>query len=322
MDLLRKLIVIHGYAFVFGYVLAVQGGLPVPADPMLLVMGAMAGEGHYMLWKALLVSVCGALIGDWFWYELGRLRGHSIVKLLCRWSLEPDTCVRSTEEAFGRRGARTLLVAKFVPGMSLVSTPLAGMIRMPRLHFFLWDAAGATLWTGSYLAAGFIFHKQVQQLLDVLTRLGHGAAAVVVGALALYFGYKYFQRWRFLRAFRIGRISPQRVLEDIASGAPLTVVDLRHPLEVEREGFKIAGAIVLRPEELRSRALEIPRDQEIILYCSCPNEATSVTVALQLRKAGFNKVRPLEGGFEAWRALNLPIEAVIIEPAQVPASSV
>lgn len=266
--MIRRLLLIHGYAFVFGYVLAVQSGLPIPADPMLLVMGAMVGEGRYSYFLAWPAGIGGALIGDFVWYELGRKRGRSVVRFLCRWTLEPDGCVRATEERFAKGGARSLLLSKFIPGMSLVSVPLAGMIRMPRLVFLMWDAASCALWTGSYLLVGAIFHQQVQAVINALSGLGRWAIVVVAGLLALYLAYKRFDRWRFVRELRTARIEPQEVAKKLRENAPLNIVDLRHPLEVEREGLKILGALVLRPEELRSRSGEIPRDQEIILYCS------------------------------------------------------
>ncbi|MGC2660214.1 MAG: VTT domain-containing protein [Bryobacteraceae bacterium] len=310
--MLRRLLLVHGYSFVFYWVLAVQSGVPVPADPMLLVMGAMVGERRYSYFLAMAAGVCGALIGDFIWYELGRQRGRSVVKFLCRWTLEPDGCVRATEERFARGGARSLLLSKFIPGMSLVSVPLAGMIRMPRRVFLMWDFASSVLWTGTYLLVGAIFHKQVQDVIDALSGLGRWSVVLLAACLALYLGYKKFDRWRFVRELRTARIEPAELAALMQKNTELNIVDLRHPLEVEREGFKIVGALVLRPEDLQSRAGEIPRNQEVILYCSCPNEATSARVALQLRRLGITKVRPLAGGFDAWRQLNLPVEAVVV----------
>ncbi len=268
MILLRYLLFRHGYLFVFAYVFAVQAGMPSPADPMLLVMGAIVGEGHYSLWFTLLTGMSAALLGDLIWYELGRRRGSSILKILCRLSLEPDTCVRKTEDAFGRRGVKTLLFAKFVPGLSLVSVPMAGIIRMPRSRFLLYDVAGCLLWVSAYVFTGLIFRKEVQAVMDLIDKLGRWGGILLVSLLVLYLSFKYLQRWRFLRNFRINRLSPQKLREMLDAGLPLTVVDLRHPLEVEREGLKLAGAVLMRPEELRARAREIPRDQEMILYCT------------------------------------------------------
>jgi membrane protein DedA with SNARE-associated domain len=268
LGFLRSLLLQHGYLFVFGYVLLVQAGLPVPADPMLLIMGAMVGEGRYFAFETVVVGTCGALLGDLIWYELGRQRGNSILRLLCRLTIEPDTCVRKTEDSFSRRGARTLLIAKFVPGLSLVSVPMAGVIRMPRWRFLLFDLAGSVLWVTTYMTIGIVFRRQVQQVIDLIGATGRYAGVFVLTLLALYVGFKYFQRWRFLRAFRTGRISPGALRQLLEGPEPVTVVDLRHPHEVEREGVKLAGALVLRPEDLRARSGEIPKDQEIILYCT------------------------------------------------------
>ncbi len=268
MNFLSSLLIRHGYLFVFSYILLVQAGLPVPADPMLLVMGAMVGDGRYSMALTIFTGIGAALLGDMVWYELGRRRGSSILRLLCRLTLEPDNCVRNAEDSFSKRGARTLLLAKFVPGLSLVSIPMAGVIRMPRWRFLLFDLAGSGLWVTTYLTVGLIFKRQVQTVIDLIANLGRFAGVAVLTALALYLGFRYFQRWRFLHAFEMGRISPQTLNEMLQEQVPVTVIDLRHPHEVEREGVKLAGALVLRPDELRSRSGEIPRDHEIVLYCT------------------------------------------------------
>ena len=265
---IRALLLTHGYVFLFSYILAVQSGLPVPSDPLLLIMGALAGDHLYSLTASLSLALVAALIGDTLWYEIGRVRGRSVLRLLCKLSLEPDTCVRTTESAFEKRGAGTLLFAKFVPGMSLVSMPLCGMTGMPRWRFLLLDAAGTSLWAFAYLFAGFIFHRQVNAVIIFLGLLGRRAGMVVVLLLALYVGFKFLQRWLLIRELRVNRITPEELAELLRSGEKVTVVDLRHPSEIEREGIKLTGALILRPDDLRSRSHEIPRENEIILYCT------------------------------------------------------
>jgi len=264
----RFLLLRHGYAFLFSYILGVSAGLPIPGDPLLLVMGAMVGDGRYSLWKSMLIAVAAALIGDYFWYELGRLRGRSVLRGLCKLSLEPDTCVRKTEVGFAKRGARTLLFVKFIPGMSLVSMPLAGVIRMPRWRFLMADLGGCALWTGAYLPAGRILHREVDSVIARLGLYGRRSGLAALALLALYLVIKYIQRNRFRRELRINRITPDAAMRLIESGHPVTVVDLRHPSEIEKEGVKIAGARILRPEDLRSRSHEIPPQHEVILYCT------------------------------------------------------
>jgi membrane protein DedA with SNARE-associated domain/rhodanese-related sulfurtransferase len=307
---IRYLLLQHGYALLFVYGLVVSLGMPVPVDPLFLLMGAMVGNDRYGFFPSLLAALLPALIGDIFWYQLGRRRGRSILRLLCRLSIEPDTCVRNTEAAFLKRGARALLISKFVPGISLVSVSLAGVSKMPFSRFLLLDTAGCAIWAGTYLLAGRLFYRQVDVVIEWLGLLGRRAGITVLLLIALYIGLKYFQRWRFIRNLRTDRITPEQLRALLESSKQLTIVDLRHPAEVEREGFKIANALVVRPEDLRTRAHEIPLNEEIILYCTCPNEATSAQVALQLKRVGIPRVRPLAGGFEAWRDLGFPMERV------------
>ena len=242
--------------------------MPLPADPLLLIMGALIGSHLYGFWSALVLAATAALIADAIWFELGRTRGRSVLGLLCKFSLEPDTCVRKTESLFARRGAGALLFAKFIPGMGVVAMSLSGMIRMPRLRFLLFDAGGAFLWAFTYLIAGVVFQRQVDAIIVALGLLGRRAGVVVAILIGAYLAFKYFQRWRFFRDVRVNRISPELLGNMLADGRAVTVVDLRHPAEVEREGAKITGALLIRPDELRSRSGEIPRDQEIILYCT------------------------------------------------------
>jgi len=264
----RYLLFRHGYLFLFVYVLAVQIGLPIPADPLFLFMGAMVGDHRYSFLTSLTAALLAGLIGDYFWYQFGRVKGRSVLGLLCKLSLEPDTCVRKTESLFAKRGARTLLFSKFVPGTSLISTALAGVTKMPRWRFLLADAAGCALWVSAYLLLGLIFHHQVDAVVFWLGLFGRRAGVIVISLIALYIGVKYFQRWRFLRELRVNRITPQAARELTDTGQLVTIVDLRHPAEIEREGVKIVGALVLRPDEVHLRSHEIPHDHDIILYCT------------------------------------------------------
>ncbi len=264
----HNLLLHHGYLLLFVYVLIVSVGVPVPVDPLFLLMGAQAGDHRYSLFLSILTAIVPALLGDILWYEIGKQKGRSVLGLLCKLSLEPDTCVRNTESAFSSRGSNALLFSKFVPGMSLASVTLAGISGMPFGRFVLADAAGCTLWASAYLTAGWLFHKQVDSIIGLLGLYGRRAGLVIVSLLALYLAYKYFQRWRFLRNLRINRITPEQVRDLLSAGCGITIVDLRHPAEVERVGIKIPNALVLRPEDLRSRSHEIPREQEIILYCT------------------------------------------------------
>src|SRR5690349_18937126 len=188
----------HGHAVLFVWVLVEQLGVPVPAMPLLLAAGALAGTGHLNFFACLLFAVLGALTSDSVWFQLGRHKGITILRLLCRISLEPDSCVRRTEGIFSRQGARSLLVAKFVPGLGLVTPPLAGVFRMRFRRFLLFDSLGSALWAGAFLGLGYAFAGEIERVAASLASLGSWLLVVVVGALAAYIGYKFVARQRFL----------------------------------------------------------------------------------------------------------------------------
>ena len=245
-----------------------QIGLPIPSFPVLLGMGALAGLGHFSLLTSLLLAIVAALASDSIWYRLGRTRGHSILNLLCRVSLEPDSCVSNTKSLFGRLGARALLVAKFVPGLSTAAAPMAGLTRMRPLKFLAADAAGATLWSAAYLGIGFAFRNQLELAAEQASRMGSWLLIAIACLLAGYIAWKYYQRRRFIRGLRVARVTPEELMKMIESGDDVAVVDLRHELEVEADAIKIPGAIWITLEELETRHEEIPREKDVVLYCS------------------------------------------------------
>lgn len=258
----------HGYALLFGVLFLEQAGLPLPAMPVLLAMGALAGQGKFGFALSLIVAVVACLLADLVWFQLGRARGRSILNLLCKISLEPDTCVRVTEDAFERYGRWTLLIAKFVPGLNTVAPPLAAVSGMP-VRTFLWlDALGSLLYAASFAGLGWIFHKEIARVSDALSDLGNRVFWLLAAALAVYIGIKLLQRSLLIRRFRLARIDPAEVDELMRSGVELAVVDLRHPRELEAVGAKLPGALVFRPDEITKRHHEIPRGREVILYCS------------------------------------------------------
>ena len=255
--------VLHGYFVLFLVVLAEQLGLPIPSIPVLLAMGAMFGGGTYGFLPALALCCLAALSADHVWYLLGA-RGNSVLKLLCRLSLEPDSCVSNTRYWFRRLGAWALVVAKFVPGLSTVAPPLAGLSKMPWWRFVIADGAGAMLWSGVYLGLGFVFRAQLEELGHMLIRLGSSMVLGIILALALWILFKYWQRQRFIRTLRTYRVTPKEVFEKLKDSV---IIDLRLPEEVERTG-KIAGALWFDRRQLEQRHQEIPRDRDVVLYCS------------------------------------------------------
>ena len=258
----------HGYAILFLWMLIEQLGLPIPAIPLLLAAGAMAGTGRLNMGIILLVSAAGSLLADAVWYELGRRRGVQVLQFLCRVSLEPDSCVRRTELTFGRYGVFSLVMAKFVPGLSTVAPPLAGIFGMSLPRFLLFAGLGALVYTGTFAGLGYVFSAQLEVIAEQLPKFGEGLLLVLGVALAVYILAKVWQRRRFLMKLRTDRIEPRELKERLDAGEEIFIIDLRHPLDVEVEPHHIPGAFHLSPDDLEARHPEIPRDREVVLYCT------------------------------------------------------
>jgi membrane protein DedA with SNARE-associated domain len=258
----------HGYVLLFVWVLAEQIGLPLPALPLLLAAGALAGTGRMDLTLALGLAIIAALAGDLVWYYLGRQRGSRVLKLLCRISLEPDSCVRRTESVFVRHGAQALLIAKFVPGLNTAAPALAGIFRMSVPRFIVFDGLGALLWAATFIGLGFIFSDQLERIATYLLRWGSWLGVVLAASLAAYISWKYIQRRRFLHRLRTARITPQELMATLNAGTEVLIVDLRQPLDVAALPQTIPGAVRMAIEELEMRHQEIPRDRDVVLYCS------------------------------------------------------
>jgi membrane protein DedA with SNARE-associated domain len=255
----------HGYAVLFGWVLIEQMGLPIPAAPLLIAAGALARAGKMNLMFAVTLAFIAVILADLFWYALGRYRGARILKLLCRISLEPDSCVRRTENLFVRRGVHSLLIAKFVPGLNTAAPSLAGIFRMPVRRFMIFDSLGAFIWVVTVTSLGLIFSDQLEQ---IALRWGGWLVAVLAGTLAAYVLWKFIQRRRFIRRLRIARITPKELMDKLTAGETISIVDLRQPMDIEAFPQMIPGALRIAMEEIEDRHGEIPRDRDVVLYCS------------------------------------------------------
>ena len=308
MDDVTQFLIRHGGLVLFAVVLAEQVGLPIPAVPVLLAAGALAGAGKMNLALAGLLGVTACLLGDLLWYYLGRRRGAQVLTVLCRISLEPDSCVRRTEDFFVRHGTRSLIWAKFIPGLSTVTPALAGIFGVSVERFMLYNSLGALLWTAAFVMPGYLFSDQLERVAAQAARWGSSLVVLVGGVLALYIVYKYIHRQLLLRELRIARITPDELKQMLDDGQDVMIVDLRRPLDRQASPYSIPGALWMAVEDLEHRHHEIPRDRDVILYCACPNEVTAARMALLLKRNGIVRVRPLAGGVEAWRTLNFPVD--------------
>lgn len=305
----------HIELVVFLTVLAEQAGLPIPAIPLLLAAGALAGDGQANLTILTALAVAACLLGDMLWFELGRHRGRQTLTLLCRIALEPDACVRRTENFFLIHGIRALILAKFIPGLSTLAPALAGLFRIPLGRFLLFNGAGALLWSLCFLVLGYVFSDQIGYVAELSVRFGKTATAIIAVGLGAYLLYKYWHRRRLLRALRVARISATELKQLMEDGHQSVVVDLRGALDHIADPYTIPGALRISAEELEQRHQDIPRDRDVILFCACPNEATAARLALILRRKGITRVRPLAGGIDAWRELAYPLEMVVSKEA-------
>jgi len=256
----------HGYALLFLWVFAEQSAIPLPSVPLLLVAGALIRAGRLNALLATLCCVIASLIADTIWFHLGRRRGRRVLHLLCRVSIEPDSCVRQTENAFLKYGMNSLLGAKFIPGLNAVAAPLAGNSEESYWRFVLYDGAGASIWSATYLALGYLFSEQLEMALAYASRMGSSLLVLVAGVFALWIGWKVIQRRRFIRMLEGARITPEELRDRLNAGEELFIVDLRSRLA--ENGNLIPGAIRISLEDLAARSREIPRDREIILFCS------------------------------------------------------
>ena len=259
----------YGYVILYACVLAEQVGLPVPAVPVLLGMGALAGAGEMSLALALGVVLAASLPPDLVWYELGRRRGPRVLARICAISLEPDWCVRRTESMFIRFGRKLLLVAKFLPGLSAVASPLAGSAGVARWQFVLLDVTGALLWAGTWMGIGYAFSEALDVVAGWVARLGGYALLLAGAALAAYVVLKYAKRQRIFRELRMARITPDELRRRIDAGdGGLAIIDTRSALDVRAVPFLIPGAIRIDADEVERRHAELPKDREIVLYCT------------------------------------------------------
>ncbi len=292
----------YGLMIVVVNVLLNQIGLPVPVVPTLIVAGAVGAHGQVSLPALFIGSVMACLAADCGWYLVGERYGIRVLKTLCKVSLEPDSCVSQTQTRFERWGVNSLVIAKFIPGLAIIAPPMAGALRIGWLRFVLLSTAAAVLWVGAYLGAGAVFNSQIEWLLGELSQFGSIAGVGLVLLLGCYIAYKWWERRRFYRMLRMARISVADLYALVQSGAAPVIVDVRSTTARELEPRWIPGALHVPLPDVARLLKELPRDREVILYCTCPSEASAARVAKILMNHGFKHVRPLHGGLDAWVA--------------------
>ncbi|MEC5385262.1 DedA family protein/thiosulfate sulfurtransferase GlpE [Uliginosibacterium sp. H3] len=311
----------HGPLLVFLQVLVEQLGAPIPAVPTLMVAGALSMDGSLSASTVLMLAVLGSSIANFAWYLAGRRYGLRILGLMCRITISPDACVRRTENTFARWGVASLLVARFVPGLSALSSPLAGATGIGAARFLFFDALGTLLWAGTAIGAGMLLHRQVDAFLNALASIGSVAILVVAALLALYIAWRWIERQRLLRFVRTHRIAVDELYDMVSNGRAPIIVDVRSATSRQADPRRIPGALEVELGEVKNVLAAIPHDHEVVFYCACPNEASAAHAARQLRELGFKRVRPLLGGLDAWM-LHAEGRAAVTPPAVAPAEQV
>ncbi|MFN2646922.1 MAG: VTT domain-containing protein [Burkholderiales bacterium] len=314
MDVAERLLHEFGPALVFANVLLERLGIPIPAMPGLIVGGASAAEGEHSLAAVYALAVLACAIGDGLWYLLGRRYGMRVLRLLCRLSLSADSCVRQTTSHFERWGAWTVLFGKFIPGVASVAAPLAGVMRMPWTKFALLTIGGSALWAGLAVGAGALFRRQVSELLAMLESYGFVAGIAVGSLVAAYIALKWWERRRFYKTVRMARITVDELHSLMQAGEKPVIVDLRGIAERTADGRAIPGAQAVDLAEVERRIGDFPTDREIVFYCNCPNEASAAVAAKALHELGYERVRPLLGGVDAWVSAGYALEPLARAP--------
>ena len=258
----------HGHLVLFVWVAAEQLGTPVPAAPILIAAGVLSAVGKMSIAGAVGVGMVACLVGDIAWYAIGKRRGTTVLRLLCKISLEPETCVRRSSDFISRHGGRSLLVAKFIPGISAVAVPLAANSGIPLASFLAFDLLGIALYVGAYVAVGRLVGDRIEELFIVAHSMASAALGVAALAALAIVGWRLVQRRRFRHGLRVSRITPEDLRELIDRGVEPLIVDLRHAVDVLTDPRVIPGAVRLSPDELSARYQEIPRDRDVILYCT------------------------------------------------------
>lgn len=258
----------NGTLVVFFAVLLEQMGLPIPCTPWLLAAGALARSGRPSVAAVITLAALAAALGHLGWFFAGRRWGYGVLRVLCRISIEPDTCVQRTQGTFDRFGPGALVAAPFIPGLTTIAPPLAGLAGMRFWRYLLLDAVGDMLWACTYVGLGYAFGDQVTWLLRGALTYGSSILGVAVAGFGLWLLFKLLQRALVRRKLRVDRIRPAELRELLGRANPPLVLDLRHKRELIDDPHTLPGALQVSPAELPRRHGEIPRDRELILYCS------------------------------------------------------
>ena len=306
MDTLAQAIAQHGYTILAAMVFSEAIGLPVPAALALIVSGALSAAGTLKPAFALASAFGAMAAGDMILYMFGRYTGWWFLGLLCRVSLNPEGCILKSASMFYRRGRVVLLFAKFVPGINTLAPPLAGSMNMRFSRFVPLDLAGASVYVSAYWTVGYICRDFLNSIARGYTLFGQYLGRTLG---VLFAGYLFYRAWLWFRSRQSGPVRVLRAAEVGQRLGEVAIYDVRSHGYFDRNAVRIRGSIRLDPHSLAKEDCDVARDPEIILYCTCYREATSVRVARNLAERGISAA-VIKGGLRAWRKAGLPVEPV------------
>ncbi len=297
----------YGLLVVFLNVLLAEGGLPLPSFPILITAAALLTRDLRQIPDIVLAGVGGCLVADLVWYWSGKRYGSRVLGLLCKMSLSPDHCVRQVETVFLKVGPWSLVLAKFFPGLSTVSVAMAGVTEMSLPLFVLLNGIGALLFVGLAVLIGLTFQDAITDVLRKLAEVGKFGVLFVLAGLVLYLLARWWRRREFILQLRMDRITVDGLRGLISEGHKPLILDAR-PKEIRKRDGIIPGALSANPDDIDPRVMNLSHDAEIVVYCACPNEVSAAVAAKHLKQAGFEHIRPLLGGIDAWVEAGQPLE--------------
>jgi membrane protein DedA with SNARE-associated domain/rhodanese-related sulfurtransferase len=278
----------------------------VPAALALLIAGGASMHGPLQPAATVLTALTAMLSGDVIMYLIGRYTGWWLLGMLCRLSLNPDSCIIRSADSFYKRGRTVLIFAKFIPGINTMAPPLAGSMNMRLAQFLGLDLIGASLYTGAFWGAGFLFSGFIGMIADAYSKFGN-VLGVCIGLMVI--GWLGWHGFQLLRARRLSPVARSSVADIAKRRGEVAIFDVRSHGYYEKNAVRIEGSERLEPNGITEACETMPKDKDIVLYCTCYREATSERVARFLAESG-GRATVLAGGFQAWKKAGLPLEAV------------
>jgi membrane protein DedA with SNARE-associated domain/rhodanese-related sulfurtransferase len=313
---LLALVTHHGYATTMVMMFLGACGLPLPLSVVLLIAGSVAHGGSLDLGLLILWAALASLLGDTLLYLGGKYTGWWMLAGICRLSMNPEDCIFGSAKSFYERGPKTLMFAKFVPGLSTVAAPLAGSLNMRLLRFLRLDAMGVTLYVSAWTLSGFVFAHLLREILGWVERVGHVTAATLLGIVVLYLlwlGVNWMRDKRFNYIEKVAALDLFERMRTATHDRLVIIADVRSHGYYDPGMQRIKNSIRVEPSRLKEELVALREfmapECEIYLYCSCAREATSVRVAHMLEMENCS-TKVIQGGLRAWVKAGGPTEPV------------